>query len=72
MEEKKGERRGREGGEKGIKFNNISYYIATSVVKRSFGGELVSHLKSRQHGEKGRALMKSLKYKFCGVEMFRW
>lgn len=67
MEEKEGKRkRGkeREGGKEGSKLNNISYFIATSAVKRGSWLELVGHLKSRQQGEKGQAQVKSLKYQF--------
>lgn len=67
MEEKEGKKKKgkeREGGKEGSKLNNISYFIATSAVKKGSWLELVGHLKSRQQGEKGQAQVKSLKYQF--------
>lgn len=67
MGEQKGKRekgKEREGGKEGSKLNNISYFVATSAVKRGSRLELVGHLNSRQQGEKGQAQVKSLKYQF--------
>ena len=57
IEEKEGKRKKgkeREGGKEGSKLNNISYFTATSAVKRGSRLEPVGHLKSGQQGKRAR------------------